>query len=98
MSLPVVLLPEAQDEFDDAFDWYEQQRPGLGLTFVGRVQDAFDRIAANPLMYRIVFQDVRKAVVRQFPYHVLFREEAHQTLVLAVFHNRRDRSVWRARV
>lgn len=30
MSLPVVLRPEARAEFDDAFDWYEQQRPGQG--------------------------------------------------------------------
>jgi hypothetical protein len=29
MSLPVVLRAEAQTDFDEAFDWYEAQRPGL---------------------------------------------------------------------
>ena len=33
MSLPVVLRAEAQDEFDEAFDWYEGRRPGLGVSF-----------------------------------------------------------------
>ena len=31
MRLPVVRRPEARAEFDNAFDWYEQQRPGLGV-------------------------------------------------------------------
>ncbi len=31
MSVRVVLRPEARAEFDDAFDWYERQRPGLAL-------------------------------------------------------------------
>jgi len=31
MSLPIVLRPEARVEFDDAFNWYEQRRLGLGF-------------------------------------------------------------------
>ena len=34
MSLPIVLRVEAQAEFDRAFDWYEQQRKGLGVEFL----------------------------------------------------------------
>jgi plasmid stabilization system protein ParE len=45
MSLPVVLRPEARAEFDDAFDWYEQQRPGLGVDLVAQVQEVLDRIS-----------------------------------------------------
>jgi len=33
MSLPIVFRVEAQAEFDEAFDWYEQQRAGLGVEF-----------------------------------------------------------------
>ncbi len=47
MSLPVVLRPEAQAEFDEAFDWYEQQRPGLGVDYLEQVQAVLDRIAAS---------------------------------------------------
>jgi hypothetical protein len=48
MSLPVVLRSEARAEFDEAFDWYEQQRPGLGLDFAAQVQEVLDRIGATP--------------------------------------------------
>ena len=56
MSLPVVLRAEA--EFDEAFDHYEGKRPGLG-SFAERVQEVFDRIAANPQLHTTVFADVR---------------------------------------
>jgi toxin ParE1/3/4 len=97
MSLPVVLRPEAQAEFDAAFDWYEQQRPGLGVDFVEQVQAVFDRIATSPGLYQQVFQDVRRAVVHRFPYLVLYRIEERQLLVLALFHSKRDPRIWQER-
>jgi plasmid stabilization system protein ParE len=98
MSLPVVLRDEAQAEFDEAFDHYEGLRAGLGIDFVARVQYVFDRISANPRSHAVVFADVRKAVVRQFPYCVYYRAEAARIEVIAVFHSSRDPSVWQKRV
>jgi plasmid stabilization system protein ParE len=97
MSLPVILRDEAQAEFLEAFDYYEDQQPGLGVDFAGRVQQVFDRIAANPQLHAVVFADIRKAVVGRFPYSVFYRAEPTRVVVLAVFHSRRDPSVWQGR-
>ncbi len=97
MSLPVVLIKEAQVEFDEAFDWYESKRAGLGIDFVARVEAVFDRISINPQMHGTVFKDIRKAVVRRFPYCVFYRPETAQIVVLAVFHSKRDPGIWQAR-
>ncbi len=97
MSVRVVLRPEARAEFDDAFDWYERQKPGLGVDFVAHVQAVFDGIGAGPEMYATVFQDVRRATVRRFPYSVFYRVEPHRVVVLAVFHGKRDPRIWRER-
>ena len=97
MNLPVVLRAEAQADFDEAFDWYERQRPGLGIDFAAEVQEVFDRISANPLLHATVFQDVRKALVKRFPYSVFYRAEPTQLLVIAVFHHKRDPSIWQGR-
>ena len=98
MSLPVVLRVEAQADFDEAFDWYEAQRAGLGTDFATAVQQVFDRISVNPLMHAEVFQNVRKALVQRFPYGVFYQVEAGQILILAVFHAKRDPSIWQGRV
>jgi toxin ParE1/3/4 len=98
MNLPIRLLPEAREEFDDATDWYEKRKTGLGDVFVTRVREVLDRIAANPKLHAVVYLDVRKAVVRQFPYVVLYREEAGEILVVAVFHTARNPSIWQGRI
>ncbi len=97
MTLPVVLRDEAQAEFDEAFDYYEAGRPGRGVRFAARVQDVFDRIAANPLLHAAMFADVRKAVVAKFPYCVYYRAEPTRVHVLAVFHTSRDPTIWQGR-
>ena len=90
MSLPVRLLPEAKAEFDAAADWYEQQRPGLGVDFIARVRVVLNRIGTHPRIHAAVYGDVRKAVVARFPYVVLYREEAAEVVVIAVFHTARS--------
>ena len=57
-----------------------------------------NRVAANPKLHATVYQDVRKAVVTKFPYVVIYREEAGELLVVAVFHTSRDPSVWQSRI
>jgi plasmid stabilization system protein ParE len=97
MSLPIRLLPEARDELDAAVDWYEQRQTGLGTAFLDRVRDVLARIAANPQLHGIVYQGVRKAVVQKFPYVVLYKEEAGEVVVIAVFHTARDPAIWQGR-
>jgi plasmid stabilization system protein ParE len=98
MSLPVVLTPEAQADYDEAYDWYESRQPGQGDIFAAKVQDVLDRIAANPRMHAKVFQEVRKATVTKRPYIVLYIPEATRVTVISVFHTSRDPSVWQGRV
>lgn len=98
MSLPVALRDEAEAEFDEAFDYYEGQKPGLGVDFAERVQDVFDRVATNPKMHAVVFADIRKAVVARFPFCVFYRAHATSVEVIAVFHSSRDPAIWQGRV
>ncbi len=63
-----------------------------------RVREVLNRISANPQLHAMVYGDVRKAVVRQFPYVVLYREEAGEVGAIAVFHTARDPAVWQSRV
>jgi plasmid stabilization system protein ParE len=61
------------------------------------VQVVPDRVAGLPQLHAAVFGDVRKAVVKGFPYCVYYREEPAQVRVLAVFHTSRDPNIWQSR-
>ena len=97
MSLPVILDPEAREEFDQGYDYYEGQRAGLGETFAEAIQLASDQIGEMPQLHRAVFGDVRRVVVRGFPYCVYYREEASRVRVLSVFHTSRNPATWQSR-
>jgi Plasmid stabilisation system protein. len=98
MSLPIVFRVEARAEFDEAFDRYEQQQAGLGVDFLVCVAELLERIESLPEAYEVVFENVRCAVVRKFPYLILYKIEPSQIVVLAVFHSKRDPQVWQGRV
>jgi plasmid stabilization system protein ParE len=64
----VLFTPAAQAELIEAQDWYEREAPGLGATFRGEVDRVAEHLAANPLQFRTMLADVRRARLRRFPY------------------------------
>jgi plasmid stabilization system protein ParE len=98
MSLRIVFRPAAKQEFDDAADRYNEQRPGLGEEFIVEIDQAIANAVANPEHYPIVFGEVRRAVARRFPFSVYFRVRRNTMVVLSVFHGRRNPLIWQRRV
>ncbi len=89
--------PEAEAEMFDAAMWYESHQEGLGKRFLTSVQDALHRIALNPETYPNVEGDVRRCLVKVFPYGVLFRMKADVVSVMAVMHLHREPGYWKTR-
>ncbi len=97
MNLPLIINPEAEADLEEARDWYEFQRVGLGLEFLDRVGEAFGQIRQNPLLHGKVFEDLRIALVRRFPYAVIYQVDEAQITVIAVYHTRRAPRGWQER-
>lgn len=97
MSFRLVLRAEAENEFDKAFDYFEEQQQGLGVEFAEKVQEVFDRIIKMPKMHGIVEDDTRRALVDKFRYSVFYRIEGNDVAVTAIVHQRRDPAIWRGR-
>lgn len=83
---------------EDAFSWYERQRSGLGLEFLLAFDAAVESLRRLPEGHEIVALRTRKALLRRFPYLVLYAVEVDRILVTAVFHGRRDPRRWSDRV
>ena len=65
MSLPIIFRRTAKTEFDEAADWYEARRDGLGLDFIDEVERVLRRISDNPPFYPAVHGDTRVAFSRR---------------------------------
>ena len=80
---------EAELEIFEAALRYEREREGLGFRFEAQVNAVFARLLESPFQFPIIEEDVRRALVREFPYGVFFATEADLITVLAVLHLRR---------
>jgi len=98
MTLAAVFRPEAQADVLQARDWYERRQPELGETFSVALDEAVNRIKGMPLMYAMVFRDVRRGKLRTFPYLIYYRVLAGRIEVIAVLHGSRDPKLWQQRV
>jgi plasmid stabilization system protein ParE len=95
--MAVRLRRAAQSEYDDAADWYESRRTGLGVRFVAALQQTIQAIADLPDRYPEVWPGVREAPVSRWPYSVYYQVHDDHVMVIAVFHTSRDPSVWQGR-
>lgn len=95
--MQIVVRPAAAADIDEAFLWYEGQRPGLGHEFLAAAQRLIDAVARHPLRYPIVRRDTRRALLRRFPYAVYFRVYGEVIVVVACMHGRRSPRRWQAR-
>ena len=88
---------EAKADIREAARWYEGERIGLGRAFVQQIDALLDRLRLNPMQYQIVYQEIRRAIPRRFPYGVFYRIDGADILVFAVVDLHRDPSTWQDR-
>lgn len=90
--------PDAEAELSEAIQYYEDVEPGLGQDFAVEVYSAVQRVIAYPRAWMVLEGEVRRALVRRFPYGVLYSEESDGILVVAVMHLHRAPGYWKERV
>ena len=95
--LEIEIHEDAENEFKAAATFYEEREPGLGLSFLQRLRQAFDAIVDQPHAGTIVVNDIRRRLLRQFPYSVVYRVEDQRIFVLAVAHWSRRPGYWKKR-
>jgi plasmid stabilization system protein ParE len=93
------LISDAPVDLDveAALEWYENERPGLGLDFLDELRATYDRIAAGPLKYQELRGGIHRTLLRRFPYAVYFAVEQNVVVVTAVLHASRDPAEWQRR-
>ena len=90
--------PEADAELAEARQWYSHQRKDLDLEFMQCIDDALSRVVKNPHLFPIVYRNLRRAVIRRFPFAVFYEVTPNEIEVFAIFHSRRDPDTWKSRV
>lgn len=82
MNYSYKLHPKVQEDYDEAFEWYEDQQKGLGERFIKAVRSKITEIAANPENFGSRgTKKFREAAVEFFPYLIVFKLSKKNKLV-----------------
>jgi len=93
----VIIRPEAESDIEDAYQWYESKRKGLGENFLLCIEEALSRASRNPAIYSVVYKEVRRVLIHRFPFGVFFIVGEASISVIAVLHARRNPKKWKGR-
>ncbi len=89
--------PEAEEDFNKAIDYYEAIEPWLGYDFALEVYSAIQRAVDFPKTWMVLEGEVRRTLVKRFPYGILYSEEENGIFILAVMHLHRKPGYWHHR-
>jgi plasmid stabilization system protein ParE len=98
MAAELVIAPEAEQDLDEAYAWYEKQRVGLGEDFLTSVDACIEFICRLPKIGAIVHKNYRRALVRRFPYAVFYDYVDNALTVYSIMHTARDPQKLRERL
>jgi plasmid stabilization system protein ParE len=98
VSHRLVFLPEAEEDIDEAAEWYRQRNPHVAPEFTRKVRAALSRITRNPFRFPILEAEVRHLVLNQFPYSIIYLIDGDAVVILSCFHQRRDPAEWKRRL
>jgi plasmid stabilization system protein ParE len=89
--------PDALAELFDAIDYYNSREAGLGGRFAANVFAAVDAIVAHPYSHAVFDDDLRRVVLAQFPYSLLYTVDESCIVIVVVMHQRRRPDYWKGR-
>lgn len=97
MSRTVSFHEDAEDELNDAADFYDLESPGLGISFLDDIQKAIEDIVLFPEAGPLAKGRVRRRFLRKFPYTVIYSLRETEIRILAVAHQKRRPFYWHER-
>lgn len=95
----IEFIADAEEELSDAFDWYEEKKPGLGDRFYNEITRHLSIIESNPFTYACKYgHDLHFASLKIFPFLIVYwiNKKTDIIYVISIFHTSRNpKKFWR---
>jgi len=97
----VILVAAAEDEALEAAAWYESQQADVGDTLMQELAVILQAIEERPDRFPFIEtlrgRRFRRAMLRRFPYSIIYELFPDEVLVLAFAHTARRPNYWLSR-
>lgn len=90
MTYTLHFLPIVEEDVINGYFWYEEKAKGLGEEFLRLFYANSNEITSHPLIYRKVYRNFRRRLMRRFPYAIYFMITGSEIVVFGLFHCARN--------
>jgi toxin ParE1/3/4 len=81
--MTAIMLASAERDLEQAFDYYDAAKQGLGDDFLIEFRSAVDRILTHPAAWQRMNETYRRCTLHRFPYGIMYRvDEAAQQIII----------------
>ena len=94
----VEFIEPASIELDDAIEYYNLQSTGLGEKFLVEVLETIELISDFPQLWAQNTENTRKAVLRKYPFNLIYSLFEGKIYIIAVAHQNREPEYWIDRI
>lgn len=94
----VEFIEPASIELDDAIEYYNLQSTGLGEKFLDEVLETIELISHFPQLWSQNTENTRKAVLRKYPFNLIYSLFEDKIYIIAVAHQNREPEYWIDRI
>jgi plasmid stabilization system protein ParE len=92
MAYQIKITQQAEDELDEVVGWYEEEKSGLGVTFLNHFFNRVAYLKDNPYLYQEVYKIYRRVLMKKYPYAIYYNieEQKQEVTVLAIWHTSKN--------
>jgi plasmid stabilization system protein ParE len=90
MTYNIIIKEEAYHDLQAAYDYYEEQRAGLGDNFVEKIKERINYLKKYPLHFTTVEKEFRQTLIDRFPYLIIYELSGAEIIIYAFFHCSRN--------
>jgi len=86
-----IVEPKAQEEYEQSIQWYGVRSEAAALNFIYSIESAIMVICKNPFLYKKRYKFFHEAVIKKYPYSVIYtvEEKINTVVIISIFqHNR----------
>ena len=94
----ITFLSPALEEITKAVEYYESQAPGLGEDLDRDIERTLGFLSHNPDLGSPFESQTRRALLRRFPFGLVYRVAKDRIVLIALIHLRREPGYWKDRV
>ena len=94
----IEISDEAEIDFDKSYEYYFEDSPKVADAFFRRINVSFEDIKQNPFTFPVAYKNVRKYVMKKFPFVIYYQIVNSIIKVIAIFHTSRNPEIWNERI